>query len=61
MSAPTAAQQLDALGNLRAADMDREDMVDAAMFRRRLKMSDAQPLSEKEVERVAAIFKRYFD
>ena len=58
---PTAEQQLYALGNLKAEDMSREDMVDAAMFRRRVKIDGEASLNDKEVERVAAIYARYFD
>mgnify|MGYP001599403006 FL=1 len=58
---PTAAQQLYALGNLKASDMSREDMVDAAMFRRRVKIDGEASLNDKEVERVAAIYLRYFN
>lgn len=58
---PTPAQQLDALGSLHASQMTREDMIDASMYRRRLKQDGAEPLSEKEAERVEQIFKKHFD
>lgn len=57
----TTSQQIYALGNLRAAEMSHEDMVDAAMFRRRVKIDGVESLNDKEVERIAAIYSVYFD